>query len=188
MSQSSDANANRHTLQIQTRSADVDRVWAHTRSGGGGNLNAEDFAIQAENVWVHCAGVWEWDGSLNTRREAYANGSSTTENNIDRNPISLNRTSIGSVSQTDGNGFDNLTGDISHVAVWNTILTDDQILALSNGFSPLRIQRDNLINYYPMGFEGTLYDVIGGFDMTNENSPTLAASEPPITQFKRGGV
>lgn len=42
-------------------------------------------------------------------------------------------------------------GSIAQVGVWNTVLSADDIKALSNAYSPDMVCRNNLIAYYPLG-------------------------------------
>jgi hypothetical protein len=188
MNDADNSNLNAHALEIQHRNLDTDRVRAMSRaSGSGATRSNATIGEETLGEWTHVAGIWNWDGSTFTSRIAYGNGVAGGTSTADRLPQNLSNTVIG--ARADGGGLaQQYDGEISHIAIWNVILTDDQILALANGVSPLRIQRDNLINYWPMGKTGTLYDIIQNldlFDISTNNNPTLV-EEPPITQFRRG--
>jgi hypothetical protein len=184
-------NTDGHRLEINARtSPTTDRVRAMSEDSAlGSNRNNQDYSVEIQNNWVHAAGVWDWDGSTFTARRAFANGINSGTGTGDRAPVDLTNTIVGARLDSDGLGtqFD---GYLSHIAIWNVILTDGQILALSKGFSPLRIQRGNLINYWPMGATGTLYDIMQNLNLADNstaNNPTLV-EEPPITQFRKGAV
>jgi hypothetical protein len=72
-----------------------------------------------------------------------------------------------------------VAGRIAHLAVWDKALTDAEVLTLSNGFSPLGIQRNNLIAYWPLNGQGPEPDIIGKKNLTIVGAPTVV-NEPPI--------
>lgn len=43
-----------------------------------------------------------------------------------------------------------LNGRMAHIALWNAVLNDDEILALSRGVSPLMFRNPNLLSYWPL--------------------------------------
>ena len=72
-----------------------------------------------------------------------------------------------------------MSGDIAHVAVWDVVLTDDEVATLAEGISPLRVRRGSLIAYWPVGGQSTERDIVGGLNMTVNGTPTQS-EEPPI--------
>lgn len=72
-----------------------------------------------------------------------------------------------------------MSGDVAHVALWNVALTDDEVASLAAGVSPLRMRRDALIAYWPVGGQSPEPDVVGGFDLVVTNGP-VQSEEPPI--------
>ena len=39
---------------------------------------------------------------------------------------------------------------ISHYALWNTVLTNEEVRQLSVGMSPMHVRRDGLVEYLPL--------------------------------------
>lgn len=73
-----------------------------------------------------------------------------------------------------------MNGNVGHVAVWNVVLSDNEIISLAAGVSPLRIRRDNLINYWPINGQSPEIDIVGGLSMMISGNPTKN-EEPLIT-------
>ena len=64
----------------------------------------------------------------------------------------------------------------------NPILDENgikEIKSLSEGVNPLRMRRDNLIFYCPVGGQNLEREIVGGFDMTINSTPPQS-EEPPI--------
>jgi len=72
------------------------------------------------------------------------------------------------------NGNYRLDGDVAEAALWDTDLTDDEIAALAQGFSPSMVRPDQLLAYAPLirDEDRDLQDRAGGFTPTS--SPTVA--------------
>lgn len=123
-------------------------------------------------TWFHLAGTY--DGS-NIR--VYLNGIEENSNAVSGNIPSNNqpvRIGVGSGALTE-QPFD---GNIGHCAIWDAGLTAGEIKSLSEGISPLKIRRSNLLFYAPVNGQDPEYDVVGGLDLT-VNGPTKV-EEPPI--------
>ena len=76
---------------------------------------------------------------------------------------------------SDGGGFDAWDGDIADAAFYTVALTEDELLALSAGYSPELIRPGSLVAYWPLfGNLSPETSRIGGYDMTLENAPTKA--------------
>ena len=124
-------------------------------------------------VWYHIVGTY--DG---TTMRVYLNGveegTLATTGNIQTSTTPLR---IGSGSPESNGPLD---GDMGHCAIWDTDLTADEIATLAQGVSPLKIRRDgNLLFYAPINGQSPEPDIVGGFDLTLEGTPTVS-EEPPI--------
>lgn len=67
-------------------------------------------------------------------------------------------------------------GKIAHVAIWDIALTGNEIIALYNGLSPLRVRPVNLKGYWPLndyGPSGTAKDLT-----PNNNTMTMSGTVP----------
>ena len=144
--------------------AEIDGGFAQTSSG------------YSSGVWHHVAGVFTNSTSRDVFIDGASKGSGATSAPF---PGSLTRTSIG---RYDINGSPSLAfdGDVAHVAVWDAALPDSQIASLGIGkASPLRVRRDSLIAYWPVGGQSDEPDIVGGLNMTVNGTPTQS-EEPPI--------
>jgi len=139
----------------------------------GGTQIAQGTTTLVTGVWFHLAGTYDGsnlrvycDGVEEDSTSASGNMSSTTA------PVRIGAGSGGSGTEQP---FD---GDIGHCAIWDRALTSDEIASLSNGISPLQLNRDNLISYWPLNGQSPELDIVGGFNMTLTG--TTAVEEPPI--------
>ena len=93
-----------------------------------------------DQAWTHCAGTY--DG---TNLRAWINGTnvaSTTCTETLPNHVYLD---IGWCPAADRNHY----GVVSDVAIWNVVLTSDELAALARGVSPMRIRPNAIILYVP---------------------------------------
>jgi len=65
-------------------------------------------------------------------------------------------------------------GKIGECAAYNAILSANEIAQLAEGVSPLFIQPENLIGYWPLGglYTDQADDILGRYNLTANNSPT----------------
>lgn len=65
-------------------------------------------------------------------------------------------------------------------AVWNAALTDAEHASLGGGLCPLLVRPDSLVSFVPLGgLDGDHdNDVIGGYTLTETNSPTWSDDSP----------
>lgn len=99
----------------------------------------------AAETWNHAAATF---GS-NTNRRAFLNGQGGTVNTTTRSMTTPVNTMIGGFN-IGSNVFGAMGGDLADAAVWNIVLTDAEIVALSKGVSPLNIRPSNLMAYWPI--------------------------------------
>jgi len=140
--------------------------------GGGDVAYATTTANYALNTWQHACGVY----INNSLRYAYLNGGNKgTDTGSNGTPTGLNTTTIGAVKGATVTNF--LDGDVAEAAIWNVALTDEEVAALAKGFSPLLIRPANLKAYWPLIRRGASIDnidLVGGYHLTDYNSPTTA--------------
>ncbi len=127
--------------------------------------------------WYDIAGVY--DGS-EMRVYCYQNGIGGEENSTSQSgnmPTTTAPARIGAGSGGLGteNPFD---GDVSHTAIYDKVLSDSEIESWANGISVLQLNRDNLIDTWPLNGQDPEPGIINGHDLT-VNGPTVA-EEPPI--------
>lgn len=106
-------------------------------------------------------------GTSATARAGYFNGSVTTSTTNVSGALNFGGIHIGALS-----GATTFDGDISEVAVWNEVLTQDEVSALSLGFAAYLVRPHALRFYAPLIRE--LIDVRGGLAITNNNTATVA--------------
>ena len=145
---------------------------------GGANGRAFASTVPAVGEWGHAAAV---EVAVDSR-ECYFAGANKGTNATSVTPpaIDIDTTSI--AVRDDGSPSDSFSGDIGHVPIYDAPLSQGMIETLAAGFNPLRVQRDNLIGYYPINGQSPERNVMGGFDLTVVNAPPVS-SEPPIRRF-----
>lgn len=139
----------------------------------GGSYSESVSAAYSANTWNHGAAVF----SSTSHRQAFLNGSSGSANTNARSP-SVSRTGIGATARTIPSGFCN--GSIMWPAIWNAVLTDDEIASLAAGAYPATIRPDALVFCPPLGgFDGDHdIDIVGGLSLTAVNTPTWTDDSP----------
>jgi len=123
--------------------------------------------------WNHACGVF----TSNTLRASYLNGGNKATNATSRVfPSTANVTTIG-VRHRGGAFANYMDGVIAEAGIWNVALTDAEVASLAAGFSPLFVRPASLVAYWPLIRDEDI-DIVGGYDLTAYNSPTIAAHCP----------
>ncbi len=141
-----DASAVDQYFCLQLRGDQSDRLDAVARITGT-NTAASTSNAATEGAWNHICGTY----TSTTSRRAILNGnfgSSGTDTTSCTFPTGLDRTSV--FQFDDASPGENLDGRVAEVGIWDVVLTDDEILALASGWSPLRIRPSNLQGYWPL--------------------------------------
>lgn len=135
-----------------------------------GDGNPESTTALNDGVWHHVAATYDGsdkriyaDGVDEGSTAATGNISSTTQ------PLYLGARS---------NGGDHFDGDLGHAAIWGRALSPGEVKALSEGISPLALDRTGLVFYAPLNGQSPEPDVIGGASGTVTGA--TVAEEPPI--------
>jgi len=124
-------------------------------------------------TWHHICGI---EASATDRR-CFIDGGSKGTNTTSDSPTGVDRTTIGRNGGTGTKHY--FDGRIAHLAIWDVALTDAEVASLAAGVSPLRLRRDNLVCYLPVGGQSPERDIIGGLNMTLTGTAPVA-EEPPI--------
>lgn len=151
---------------------------------GGGSSNATTSAAWNANAWNAIAGTF--DASIGV--SAYVNGGNKGNGSITANPIGIGQTFIG--QETRSNLY--MQGRIAEVAMYNALLTDDEVAAHAKGIPAWRIRPAALQFYCPIyGLQSPEPDLHAGavkstfLPMTLTNSPTQADHAPVIPSSSR---
>ena len=125
------------------------------------------------NEWNHLSGSWVATNS----RIVYLNaGGKGTNANACTNPT-IDSIRIGQRPDEYSYSF---TGRLAEAAMWNVVLTDTEHYILSRGCSPLMVRPQSLVAYWPLiGRTSPEIDIVGGYDMTLVNAPTVG-DHPPV--------
>jgi Concanavalin A-like lectin/glucanases superfamily len=142
-------------------------VLATTAGAPGGDSFGVSPTGGTASAWNHAAAVF----TSATSRTAYLNGAGGSANTLSRTPASLAKIYIASFAT-----FSPLNGAMAEVGIWNVALSAADILMLSKGLSPLAVQPDKLVRYWPLyGRAAVEYDLIGGTTLTETGSMVQAA-------------
>jgi len=122
------------------------QFWAFAQDSGFNQALAA--VTLAGGTLYHGCGVFV----SNTSRHAYINGGNKGSDNASRTPTAgfFQRTRIGRrANNSNAQFFDGL---VAEAALWNAALSDEEVLYLAQGFSPLllRSRLNNLVAYWPL--------------------------------------
>lgn len=147
------------------------RVYARTFGGSDADATSSNGSAPSEQAWHHACGVF----AASNDRRAYLNGGNKGTNATSQTPSGLNQTHVGTF---DGSSSA-WNGRLAEAAVWSAALTDEEVLSLARGVSPLLIRPDSLASYWPLvGRDGPEIDVKGGRNLTLTG--TSAADHPRV--------
>lgn len=76
-------------------------------------------------------------------------------------------------------------GDIANVTIYDTILSDNEILALSKGVNPTQIRRNNIVGYWPLHGILSPEGDLSGNGNTGTLTNTTRASHTPTRLLRR---
>jgi hypothetical protein len=162
----SNSNNNRFTLNVSA--ANPAAVGATTKVAGS-TPNATTSGLLVAGTRYHLAAVF----ATASDRRVYVDGGNKVTNTQTLAMSTLNWTTIGRVPSNSVTNYADAT--IEEAAIWNVALTDDEILSLARGFSPLLIRPIALVAYWPLrGLLSPEPDLVGGFAMTLTATPTKA--------------
>lgn len=146
-----------------------DYLRANVFDGGAGPY-AETAAGYSSSTWHHGCAVF----ATNTDRRVYLDGANKGTNaGASNTPPGLDSTSIGTAYRAD-NPAVYTDGSMAEVVIWNAALTDAEVAVLATGIRPIRVRPQNLVAYWPLVRDQD-YDLVGGYDMTPINGPTISA-------------
>lgn len=128
---------------------------------------AQTSAGLSVDTWHHCCGIY----AASDDRRAFLDGGSKGTDVTSITPTGVNRTSLGREGDPSPTWY--LSGKLAEAAIWNVALTDAEVLILSKGYSPLFVHPQNLVAYWPLVRDPD-NDIVGGFNMTAFNTPTVA--------------
>lgn len=136
---------NRNSFRLNLGSANT--VQALTGDASSTNQGITSTTITG-GVWFHACGVF----ASATSRAAYLNGGGKGTNATSRTPSGIDRTSIGC---GDGSAASTPfapsgTGDIAEAAIWNTALSDADVVSLALGIHPFLVHPEALVAYWPL--------------------------------------
>lgn len=123
--------------------------------------------------WYHLAGCYT-GSALKVYVNGVEEGSMNTSGNMPSTTAPV-RLGAGSGGLGTESPFD---GDLGHAAIWDRGLSPSEIESLANGISPLNLNRDNLIEYWPCNGRSPEPGILGVADMTLNG--TVKSDEPPI--------
>jgi hypothetical protein len=143
---------------------------------GGADGDADTTDGPVDDVWANVAAV----AIATDERDVYFNGANKGSNTTTVVPINLDGTEVG--QSDDGTDNDRFVGDLGHVAVYGVALALNMLDTLAAGFNPMRVQRGDLLGYYPLNGQDPELNVMGGINLPLVGAP-LVAENPPIRRF-----
>jgi hypothetical protein len=141
-------------------------------------------SVQVTSAATYTAGTWYACGCAFvglSDRSVYLDGTETNSTTLGVAPVSLNRTSVGSIDNSSPTFFTD--GRIAYAAVWNVQLTDDEFLELRFGTLPDLVRPNALVLSYHLHETSATDDAVdysGGTAGTQQNSPGVSTDGPRV--------
>ena len=149
----SDSADNDPLLNITNGNATTNKFQAQFRGNGGTSASdAKGTTTPIVGQWYAICGTYSSTGIA----KIYVNGTleGTGSSPTGGTDISLvNRTTVGVLTRLSDSLF--FAGDIAEVAIWNSEISNAEILKLAKGYCPGEIATDHLKMYCPMLGEGS---------------------------------
>ena len=176
MIQVADSGTANHYYQLRIRGGG--QAVCATKRLGGSQLNADASASPTNGAWHHACGIFISSGD---DQQAYMDGANKGTQGSGGTPSGIDNTAIGRLSDSSPSEY--FDGEVAEAAIWNVELTAAEIASLAAGYCPLFVRPGSIKAYWPLGgalsADDSDTDVVGGYHMTDNNSPTTAA-HPPI--------
>lgn len=141
-----------------------------------GARDARSSAGPSVDTWAHVA-AREVDAS---NSDVFLDGGNIGSDTGASVPAGIDTTSIGQLD--DGSLSGRFEGELGHASFYDTDLSQGMIETHAAGFNPMRIQRGNLLGYYPCNGQSPEPNVMGGVDLALVGAPPVAPN-PPIRHF-----
>lgn len=161
-----------HGIGLNSDVGVPDGAKAYTRDSSG-IVEAKTSTDWVADTWHNVVGVWASSSS----RAIYLDGGGKGTNSTSRSVSGLDRLCIG--VSADSTPIDHLTGGICEVGVWDVALTDTEAAILGLGYSPLFVRPQSLVAYWRL-IQDEDQDIVGGYDLTAYNTPSIADHCPKI--------
>lgn len=113
-------------------------------SDGSGSASASTSTGYTAGTWHHGCAVF----ASTTSRAAYIDGGSKGTNPTSKTPAGLDRTGIGRRGHATPDLY--MSGRIAEVVIRNAALSDEEVAAEAKGLSPLLIQPQSIVGYWPL--------------------------------------
>ena len=123
----------------------------------------------SSDVWFHAAATFS--GNTPMSIASFINGGNKSTASINFTPSGINRMAIGA-NLANNSAFNHFQGQIADAAVWNVVLSDDEIASLADGMTAEKVRPQSLVWYAPLLRD--LVEIKGGKTLTNNNTATVA--------------
>lgn len=148
-----------------------DPIGASAASSASFSTATTSFPGFSANTWTHACGTF----ASTTSRFAFINGVAGVEATTSKSPSGINDLSIGRLTRSSPVFYAN--GRVAECAIWDVVLTQDEISALAKGVEARYVRPASLVFYAPL-VRG-LGDIVSGQTLTNNNTATVS-EHPPI--------
>lgn len=139
-------------------------------------------AYTADN-WHHICGVF----TSSTSRTIYIDGGSSSENtdSQDVNFALFDQILIGTYRTVTAAYF---SGKIACCSIWDTDLSEAQVISLAAGASPVDTASDNLVDFWPLVSDRN--SIINNNHLVEYNNPTYDSNDNPLalTNFPQRNI
>lgn len=128
--------------------------------------------VASTNTWAHIAGTFTSSSTI----KAFLNGdgAGSYASALTATWPTFNNTTVGGLRRS-SNTYS--IGSVAEAAAWNVVLSDQELLELASGHSPLMVRPQSLVAYWPLfgrfGAAGDEEDWVGGNTLSQTSSPAI---------------
>lgn len=197
------------TIMCWVNASALDGSWSRLFDKGANQASGWTFAVKDNNqtyfeqIFTGANGAWIGDSESFALNEWIFVAVTYDSSSVDNDPILWkDETQFTPTSSPSGTSQDDsahnlyiasrdgiaryIDASIAEVAMWNTILADDELVSLARGCNPFKIRNANLRLYMPLWgvHDPEINLVAGGLSGSLDNSPPQVAG-PPVEPFNR---
>ena len=173
-SRSSDANP-----LFRIAMSSTGKPFCQFRNDAAQASRADGTTTLSTTVWQHVLGTIDSSGTAKIFYNGTNEATGATPAGV---TVTLNQTEIGVLQRNSAAQF--WDGVIAEVGYWSVVLSAGEIIALSKGVSPLRVNAQNLVGYYPVyGVASPETNLAAATPTLTVTGTTLANHAPTMPAF-----
>jgi hypothetical protein len=171
-----DSASNEQMFSLYQGGTPSDTLVAHATNGSWAAAQTSA-GLVSTGTWYHGCGVF----ATTTSRSVYLDGGNKVTNTTFKVPNAATGMDGTFIGQSATVKYDqNFNGRIAEVAIWNVVLSDDEVAMAAAGMPHWNIRPANLVGYYPL-VNSALDLSKNTLNLSATGTPAAVADHPPIS-------